>query len=115
ARPLPRLEETPCGLRRRQMPGGDRLLHLGQEALHVVAGQELPAEAVLDHRPEPRPLLLLALAREHARRPEPRAMLLDDAPDLVHAALLERAHRDDERLPLGGVAEEPEGAPVLRC
>src|SRR2546421_706589 len=72
-------------------------------------------EAVAQHRPEPRTLLLPALGVELARRRERRAVLHDAPPDAVDAAMLERADREHGRLPVGAlVTQQAERVPVLR-
>src|SRR5689334_14487296 len=88
-------EEPPRRLGRRDRAVGDRAFHVGQEARDVLAGEELPLEAVADHAPEPGLLLVPPLARELAGHAEHAPVLLDDGPDDVHAARFERAHEED--------------------
>src|SRR5207247_8292021 len=93
----------------------DRRLHLGEQALDVVAREEVALQAVVETGPEPGPLLLAPPALERAARAEFATVVLDDRPDLVHPPALERAHGHHRRVPAGArVAEEAQRAPVLR-
>src|SRR5207244_544543 len=85
--PLParveQCQEPPRRLGRREARARDRRLHLGEEALHVVAREEVALQPVVDHGPEPGPLLLAPPALERAARAEFATVVLDDRPDLV--------------------------------
>src|SRR5207249_10352000 len=77
-------QEPPRRFGRRQARARDRRLHLGEQALDVVAREEVALQAIVDHGPEPGPLLLAPPALERAARAELAAVVLDDRPDLVH-------------------------------
>src|SRR5439155_1714713 len=99
--------EPPRRFGRRQARARDRRLHLGEQALDVVAREEVALQAIVDHGPEPGPLLLAPPALERAARAELATVVLDDRPDLVHPRALERARgraRADEGLGRGGEA-----------
>src|SRR5688500_9132536 len=73
-------------------------------------------QAVLEHAPEPRLPLLGAAACESTALFELVAAAHDDRPDLVEAAIFERAHgHDRRRIAARRRAQKPERAAEFGC